>query len=349
MSIEKVKTFLYSDKRAFMMAFNNQEDAVNKYLLGICNALASNLDLLNCAPESIRDAAITSAVLGVPIDARQYAYLVPYNNKVQFQLSYKGYIYIAKRDTDVDNISSVIVYSQDEFSFDLGANTINHIPNLDSPSYGSSEDIKFVYAVVRFKQDTGRSLIFEVMTKRQIDTIKDAAKQKYIWNGHYGEMARKTVIKRLCKHAQLGDVALFDQIDSAIERNQIINVTPSGELKVNDDEFNIKEEMLKAINECNTQSDIIAYNTKYRDKIEELALYNVGYSKELGRAYNKKQNEIYVSNVQECLEGCETEESLDKVYAAHEKQINALKVAERNAILNIYSECKQGFIDNMAV
>lgn len=348
-NIVSVKNFLYADKRSFLLAFGNNEDAVNKYLLGVCNTLVTNPDLLECTPESIRDAAVTSAVLDVPIDARQYAYLVPYSKKAQFQLSYKGYIHIAKRDPDVDNVTSTIVYSQDEFSFDVGANAISHVPNLDSPSYGSDEDIKFIYAVVRFKQNTGRASMFEVMTKKQIDKIKDGAKQQYVWRPHYGEMGRKTVIKRLLKHAQLGDVATFDQIDNAIENNQIINVTPGGELLVNNDDLVLKDKIIEEIAGCDCPLDMDKLVAKHRDGIEEFALYNVKYSKEINAALIKKADAIYIEAVKEFLCECDNEQSLDNVYEAHDKRIDMLKAKDKKDVISTYCICKQSFIDATAI
>jgi phage RecT family recombinase len=347
--VAELKSFLYKDKRPFMIVFSNDEEGVNKYLLGVYNTIQTNPDLLKCTKESIRDAAITSATLGVPLDARKYAYLVPYGNKAQFQLSYKGYIYIAKRDKDVDNVQSVIVYNDDTFSFDVGMNTIQHVPNLDSPGYGVDTNIKFVYAVVRFCQNTGRAMMFEVMTKKQIDTIKGNAKQSHIWNSHYGEMARKTVIKRLCKHAQLGDVARFDEIDNSIEGNKIVNVTPTGELLVDDSDTDTKNKILLAVEGCNTEEELRDVQKRYQDDVQELSLYNVKYCREVTSAMGKKEDELYIEKVISCFDACEEESSLDAVYNAHKERINRLKAKDRNGVIGHYADCKQSFIDRMAV
>mgnify|MGYP003634425594 CR=1 FL=1 len=60
--LTEVKNYLLKEKRPFITVFNKDENKTNKYLLGVCNTIANNLDLLNCTPESIRDAALTSAV-----------------------------------------------------------------------------------------------------------------------------------------------------------------------------------------------------------------------------------------------------------------------------------------------
>jgi len=344
-NLVELKNFLYGDKRSFMLAFNNDENVVNKYILGVYNTVVNNQDLLKCSPESIRDAAITSAVLDVPIDARQYAWLIPYGTKAQFQLGYKGYVHVAKRDPDVDSVVSTIVYPDDEFSFDIGNNTIQHVPDLDSDTYGKEDGMKFVYAVVRFRKDTGRAPMFEVMTKKQVEAIREKAKQKYIWTPHYGEMSRKTVIKRLLKHAQLGDVAVYDQVDNAAYDDKIINVTPGMEIVVDDSFTSKKNEIIAAVEACTSSQELQDTQAKYQDDVQEISLYNTSASKEIMGVMGKSADSLYMEDVTEFLRACEDEESLDKVYQAHEKRINQLKAANRNATTQIYCELKQHFVD----
>lgn len=345
---------LYKDKRVFETALKCDEKTVNKYLLGIYNTIVNNDKLQSCDIDSIKNAAITSATLGVPVDANNYAYLIPYGNKVQLQMSYKGYVYIAKQDKDVDNISAVLVYPEDQFSVDLGNNSMSHIPNLESSSYGDESTIRFVYAIVRFRHSTGRSQMFEVMTKKQVDEIRasskaGAEKDKWgkptIWEKHYGEMARKTAIKRLCKHAQLGNVAVADQVDNAMHENKIINVTPEGELLIDDPDNKLKNDIIAAVEACNTSSELEAVQLKYQDNIQELMLYNMGVSKEIGNVTRRVGEALYIADVTEYLQACDDEESLDKVYEAHKARMNQLKAAQRNDLTQIYCELKQHFVD----
>lgn len=343
---ELIKSTLLDDKKAFAVALGSTQEVANKYLLGVYNTIILNDELMKCTAESIRDAAITSAVLGIAIDARQYAYLVPYGKKAQFQLSYKGYVSVAKRDADVDNIQSNIVYQDDIFSIDVGANTLSHIPNLDSPIYGQELAIKYVYAVVRFRSNTGRAQMFEVMTKAQVDTIKGSAKQSFIWNKHYGEMARKTVIKRLCKHAQLGDVARFDEIDNSIEQGKIINVTPQGELLVNDSIREDKEKMIELIKACVNQQQLDKIFLENCEKMEELI--SAGVSTEINKLAKAKKDEFDANKIMGLLSECEDLNGLEKVYNNWERSLKGLTAASRNDVVNHYCGLKQTFSDMAA-
>lgn len=354
MDLVQVKSFLYKEKKSFETALNCSEAYANKYLQGVYNTIINNEKLQKCDLESIKNAAVTSATLGVPVDANNFAYLIPYNGKVQLQLSYKGYVYMAKQDSDVDNISAVLVYPEDEFSVDLGNNIITHIPKLDSESYGREHSIKFVYAIVRFKKDSGRSQMFEVMTKKQVDEIRASSKaggqkdkhgKPTIWEKHYGEMARKTAIKRLCKHAQLGNIAQADQIDNAFEQNKIINVTPDNELLVESPDSEKVKEIIEDVNNCHDLESFQGIQAKYQDTIQELMLYNVTCSKEVTKAMGVKEDELYIDKVTSALENCEDDEGIDKVWQAHEKRINQLKAKDRNSVTEIYTDMKQFFID----
>ena len=360
MSVDLIKKDLYASKKTFDVALNanNNEGLVNNYILGICNTLATNTSLLQCTPQSIKDAAITSATLGVPIDARKLAYLIPYKGQAQFQLSYKGYVYMAKRDVEVDNIISQIVYEEDDFSVDLGENRISHIPNLNSKSYGKDFAIKFVYAIVRFRRDTGRDNQFEVMSKEQIDDIRASSqnggqKDKWgnptIWEKYYSEMARKTVIKRLCKHAQLGDIAQADEIDNAVEQGKIINVTPDGIVESVDLLEPDKDKILNAIQECNSQEQLDKVCSDNSEKLDEIAAYNFAFNREIGAAIKKKKNTLYVDKVMEAMENCEDEQSLDAVYNNHEQKIKFLKAALRDEVIEYYTELKGKFLDDKVV
>lgn len=352
----ELKVALYKEKRVFETALKCDEKTANKYILGVYNTIVNNTNLQKCTVESIKDAAVTSATLGLPVDARGLAYLIPYAEKVQFQISYKGYIYLAKQDPDVDNVVTGLVYPDDEFSVDMGANTITHIPDLSSSRYGLEGQIRYAYAIVRFKANSGRSQVFEVMSKTQVNDIRKESKaggetDKYgkptIWQKHFGEMARKTVIKRLCKHAQLGDIAIYDLVDNAVHENKIINVTPEGELLVDNPDEVFKIEYIEKLKSCNTLEEFEATQLANQDKIQELMLYNVKVSKEINTALTPIQDNLYISKLEEALDNCEDIDSIEQVFNSHEKRINAMRVANKKHLLEYYASCRTLLCKNL--
>jgi phage RecT family recombinase len=358
-TVDDTKKFLFNNKRSLLLALRDDNDLANRYIQGVCNVMATTPSLLKCTLESLRDAVTTSAVLGVPIDGRQLAWLVPYKDKAQFMLSYKGYVHIAKRDPDVDNVQSNIVYKDDEFEYDAFNNTVRHIPDLNSADYGNKDAIIYIYARITYKAAAGRSTIIEVMTKAEVDKIragsaaggeKDAWGNPTIWAKHYGEMARKTVIRRLLKHVQVGDLEYFDAVDNSQYNEQVINVTPnndgSKQLMVVESPDQIKkQEILEELETCENTKDIEKLQDKYSEAFQDFVLYNVAISKEVGKAIGVKQDAFYHSEVLEALEACEDAESLQVVYKNHERGIQGLKAQPRKEIERKFGELTTQLMD----
>lgn len=173
--------------------------------------------LLQCTPQSILLAVMQCAQLGLePNTPLGLAYLVPYKNnkkdvdgrwnsvyEAQFIPGYRGLIKLAHQSGDVVTIRSRVVRDGDHFEVELGSDErLVHRPNL---SLGEDEELRpmvAVYAVAVFKSGATQ---FEVMSKAQIDSLRKRSKASEggPWSTDYEEMARKTVLRRLCKSLPL--------------------------------------------------------------------------------------------------------------------------------------------------
>jgi recombination protein RecT len=158
--------------------------------------------LLDCTPRSLLGAVIQCAQLGLEPGIIGMAYLVPFHNKkantteVQFIPGYRGLLALARRSGEISTIQAHCVYAEDAFVYRYGlSEQLDHTP-AEKPERGP---MRCVYAVARLK-DGGHQ--FDVMTKAEVDTHRDrysrAAKQGP-WQTEYPEMAKKTVLRRLCK------------------------------------------------------------------------------------------------------------------------------------------------------
>ncbi len=162
-----------------------------------------------------------------------HAYLVPYGETATLIVGYKGLIDLARRSGQLSTIFARIVYQRDQFEYAYGlTERLEHIPaNVDD-----SGDIQAAYAVARLK-DGGTQ--FEVMSKREIDAIRDRSKasKNGPWVTDYAEMAKKTVLRRLCKMLpasvelaravaldERADLGLPQQLEDVVEGQ--IEVTP---------------------------------------------------------------------------------------------------------------------------
>lgn len=195
---------------------------IKKYAAGVENTLrtSNNDKLLACSPSSIARCVLTAATLGLEVDAKAHAYLVPYKGQCQLIPGYKGYISKIVDSPIVSDIYTQVVYEGDEFKVSMGTNPqINHFPDFDKDR--SDDVFKAVYSVLRY---TSGNVDFEVMTKSQVDEIRDTAKKDEIWNAYYGEMARKTVIRRFAKRLQLPKTEMLLKIDDLHSQGNIVNI-----------------------------------------------------------------------------------------------------------------------------
>lgn len=152
--------------------------------------------LASCSQASLLGAVMTAAQLGLePDGVLGMAYLVPFKEEVQLIVGFKGLLDLARRSGQISTIFARVVHVKDAFEFSYGLNErLEHIPTREN----DPGELVAVYAVARLK-DGGQQ--FEVMTKREIDQIREQsrAKDDGPWVTHYEEMAKKTVLRRLCK------------------------------------------------------------------------------------------------------------------------------------------------------
>ncbi|CEQ14825.1 recombination protein RecT [Paraclostridium sordellii] len=164
-------------------------------------AFGSNPKFLNCEPMSFLAAMMDSAQLGLePNTPLGQAYLIPYGNKVQFQVGYKGLLELALRSGKIKTLYAHEVRENDKFEVKYGLHQdLIHEPVLK----GDRGEVIGYYAV--YHLDTGgHSFIF--MTKDEILThAKNKSKtfNNGPWQTDFDAMAKKTVIKQLLKYAPL--------------------------------------------------------------------------------------------------------------------------------------------------
>ncbi|SPK73693.1 RecT protein [Cupriavidus taiwanensis] len=203
-----VRKFFESQRKAIM-------DVLPKHispdrLIGIAlGALRSTPKLLECKVESLLSSLVQCAQLGLePNTPLGHAYLIPFENRrrntveVQIILGYKGLIDLARRSGQVISIAAHEVCERDHFVYEYGLyEKLEHRPLLT----GDRGKVIAFYAVAKLK-DGGHA--FEVMSKDQVDAIRDAS-QNYafakdkgatVWAKHYVEMGRKTVLRRIFKY-----------------------------------------------------------------------------------------------------------------------------------------------------
>ena len=175
--------------------------------------------LMSCTPESLVAAIVEASSLGLELDLRGQAYLVPYGKNVTLIPGYKGLMDLAYRSGRVTNIYAEVVCENDRFAFALGlAPKLEHTPNLDDRGA-----LKAVYAVARVKD---ADPAFVVLGKTEIDKIRKASRASGSgpWVQWEEEMWKKTAIRRLCKYLPLSPeiqkaIALDEAADASVAQH----------------------------------------------------------------------------------------------------------------------------------
>lgn len=193
-----------------------------------------NPKLLECTRESLWQAIMDCASLGLEPDALGRAYLIPYGKRVkvgnewretmqcQLVIGYKGRADLVMRSGLVDALQAQVVYSNDRFDFAYGLDeTLVHKPAL-----GDRGEPIGAYAYAKIK---GGGFKMDWMSVVDVNRIRDRSQgyrqavesaKKYgkeinsPWNSDWDEMAKKTVFNRLSKMLPMSS-ELADQIDRA--------------------------------------------------------------------------------------------------------------------------------------
>jgi phage RecT family recombinase len=219
--MQNINTSLVKLEEQFIKLTNI--DTWNKEKSFAVQLLSKNTTLQKADVRSIMSAIMNVANIGLSLNpASKLAYLVPRfmgggRIEVCLEASYQGLVKLITDSGSAKNVYCHLVYEGDEFQESLGTSVeIVHRPKR------KSDVIQLVYAVAVLSDGSKQ---VEVMTLKEINDIREksesfkAYKSKKInscvWVDHYEEMARKTVIRRLCKY--LPKTNMWDKINTAIK------------------------------------------------------------------------------------------------------------------------------------
>ena len=156
-----------------------------------------NADFSKCEVKTVVRTLLKGAFLGLDFFNGE-CYAIPYGTSCQFQTDYKGEIKLAKRysSTPIQDIYAKVVRKDDEFEevIENGKQYVNFKPK----AFNDGEIIG-AFAVVLYKDG---SMIYDTMSKAEIEHTRQAfskAANSKAWKESYGEMCKKTVLRRLCK------------------------------------------------------------------------------------------------------------------------------------------------------
>lgn len=205
-----------AEKNEIKVAFSEQ---LEDKLLSVVDALPNDLNpkrftqnfiaVANEKPELLKvnraeviQGALKGAYLGLDFMNKE-CYLIPYGNTVQFQTSYIGEKKFVKKYAirQIKDIYAKVVRDGDGYEEKI----IDGHPSIDfNPKPFNDGSIVGAFAVVLY-EDGGME--YESMSAKDIEGVRASfskAKNGKAWttNATVGEMYKKTVLRRLCKHIE---------------------------------------------------------------------------------------------------------------------------------------------------
>jgi recombination protein RecT len=208
-------------------------------LIKVAQVAVSRVPLLQqCTALSLCQCVLQAAQLGLDCSGvLGSAYMVPFYNKkigayeAQFIPGYRGLVDLARRSGNIDDIYAQVVYDADEFDIQYGSEPkITH-----RPSYAAerSDDRIIGAYMVAWVKGAGRPHI-EFMTRGELEAVRDSSKGAFDrdgkptgpWRDWFGEMCRKTVVRRGVKMLPMSvELAAALEADNASNMGPVVDVS----------------------------------------------------------------------------------------------------------------------------
>ena len=195
------------------------KDRAGYFAMALVQVVDGNEQLQNAEPQSIFNAGIASAILGLPIEKNLgFSYIVPYKDKAQFQIGYKGFIQLALRTGQYKLINSTAIKEgeiklNNRLTGEIELNLIEDDEIRDGlKTIGYASYIEF--------NNGFRNTLYMSMKQIQAHAQKYSKSFGYknsVWTTNFEAMALKTVLKlNLAKFGALSvDFEKALQLDGA--------------------------------------------------------------------------------------------------------------------------------------
>lgn len=162
--------------------------------------------LIQCTRASLMRGFLSAAEVGLELGgAHGHCYLVPYQQRdgsliAQFQIGVRGYIELARRCPQIEDIWADVIYSEDEYEVTSGSagKIIRHFPRWDLPV---SERGRLLGAYACAKLANG-AVSCELLNAEELNQARQtsSAPNSPAWKNWPTEMYKRTAIKRAQKY-----------------------------------------------------------------------------------------------------------------------------------------------------
>ena len=166
-----------------------------QYMSSIVNLVNSDTNLQKCDGMSVIASCMVAATMDLPVDKNLgYAWVVPYGNRAQFQMGYKGYIKLALRTGQYKAINVVEIREGELVSW-------NPLTEEIEVDFSKRESDAVIGYAGYFKLINGfEKTVF--WTKEEVNNhankfSKTINSKNSVWKSNFDAMAKKTVLRNL--------------------------------------------------------------------------------------------------------------------------------------------------------
>ena len=185
----KIKELLKDDYEKYL------KEKAPQYMSSIVNLVNSDTNLQKCEGMSVIASCMVAATMDLPVDKNLgYAWVVPYGNRAQFQMGYKGYIQLALRTGQYKSINVVEIREGELVSW-------NPLTEEIEVDFSKRESDAVIGYAGYFKLINGfEKTVF--WTKEEVNNhankfSKTVNSKNSVWKSNFDAMAKKTVLRNL--------------------------------------------------------------------------------------------------------------------------------------------------------
>ena len=235
---KNLETLLHKKMQALPKNFNQ-----TRFVQNCMVVLQDTKDIQKYDPISVARGLLKGAFLDLDFFNGE-CYMIPYGNELKFQTDYKGEVKVLKKYSiqKVKDVFAKVVRKGDDFQeiIDGGIQTIKFHPK----PFNNSDPVG-VFGVCVFADG---SMVYDTMSFEQVETIRTTYSKQpngQAWKNSYGEMMKKTIVRRLKKWIPIEfenseqHQAYEDGSDVEFEEIQEIKETP----KIQEPEETAPEEL----------------------------------------------------------------------------------------------------------
>lgn len=233
--VEEIRGTIARMEPQFRVALPNHIPP-EKFVRVLQTAINNNQDLVKANRQSLLGAAMKAAQDGLLPDNKESA-LVTFKDQVVYMPMIQGILKKVRNSGELASISPHVVYENDLFDYwiDEMGEHLKHKPKLT----GARGEITHTYCIARTKDG---AVYIEVMSKEEIEKVRSVSRSKDggPWKAWYGEMAKKTVTRRLAKR-----LPMSTDLDSTLHADDELFTPPPPEEEARPKEKKTKSSRLQ--------------------------------------------------------------------------------------------------------